>query len=69
MSNPPITELIKEMLLRNIIICLLFVFACLGMTEVCHGAKINPCEGYKTAVLVDTKQHKNVVVSGKQTGW
>ena len=58
MSNPPLTELIKEMLLRNIVICLLFVFACLGMTEVCYGAKINPCEGYKTAVLVDTKQHK-----------
>ena len=58
MYNPPITELIKEMTLRNIVTGLILVFLCLGMAELCHGEKINPCEGHKTAILVDTKQHK-----------
>jgi hypothetical protein len=58
MGNQPLTELTKEMTRRNIVTGSILVFICLGMTEVCDGAKINPCEGYKTAVLVDTKQHK-----------
>ncbi|MEK7266991.1 MAG: L,D-transpeptidase, partial [Nitrospirota bacterium] len=50
--------MINAMILRNAVWFLIFVFACLGMAVLCYGTKINPCEGYKTAVLVDTKQHK-----------
>jgi len=53
-----IRKLPPQTFLKNIILSLIFIFVSFSAAGLCYGAKINPCIGHETSLLVDTKKHQ-----------